>query len=191
MLPPSQTLPTIDNLIRLREIFKVTIDEMVSDEKERVWEQESVFEKKDIDRMWRKRLLSHLLSLLPSLLCWGAAIVLFCMQDLPSAFLGFLVGALFVDTVFCTKQLFSKILKEKKSTLGLLHKTMKLDVYKDTATVTLLLDGELLWRVDFALNGVGVKELSDEFAAVKEYGMLLVFRDVILKDSKLIQEFVK
>jgi len=181
-----QTLPTIDNLIRLREIFKVTIDEMLSDSEKPCEEYNVVFDKKTLDSVWKRKRRSYLLSLLPSLFWWTIAIFLFIIIDAHPLLVGILAGALFTDVIFCTKQLFEKILKEKRSIYSVCEKTAKLELYESSLTLSVFLEGERLQSITLSLKQ-SFESAVDQFFAVREP----LVRKALFENPELLKEMFK
>lgn len=182
-----QTLPTIDNLIRLKEIFGVTIDEMVSDTETTCEEYAVTLDKKTLDSIWKRKRRSYLFSLLPSLLWWIIAIPVFIIIDAPSLLVGILAGALFTDLVFCTKQLFEKILKEKRSIYSVCEKTAKLKVYEASVTLSISLEGEPLQSIMVFSLKQSFENAVNEFSAVREP----LVRKAVLENPDLLKEVFK
>lgn len=186
-----QTLPTIDNLIRLKEIFGVTIDDMVDHPEKALEEYTAFFEKKDIDGVWKKRRRAHLCSFLPSLLWWVFAIAVFVWFDAHHIFIGFLAGAFFADTLFCMKLLFGKIKEEKSELYSACDKTAKLEIHKTFVTASLYRENELLWSITFTPNDSSFEEVFDGLIALRECGKAFFIYKSDVLESEFFKGYIK
>ena len=174
-----QTTPTIDNLLKLKEIFGVSVDELLSEDAQTaqkdIQDQEKppesftvCYRKDDISRaIWganKKRMI-------PLLVITGVLLIYTVQfltgQDVGTT--GFMLGAfIFVAilTVISFVRLRSVIKNGEQQTLD---KVFQYDVYENHIEQTVSKDGEIVSTCKIQFS-----ELSD----IRQYGDLIVFRYV-------------
>ena len=174
-----QTTPTIDNLLKLKEIFGVSVDELLSKDTQTVQKNiqaqdeppESItvcYQKDDISRAIRG---ANKKRMIPLLVITGVLLIYTAQsltgQDVGTT--GFMFGAfLFVAvlTAISFVRLRSVIKNGEQQTLD---KVFQYDVYENHIEQTVSRDGEIV-----STRKIQFSELSD----IRQYGNLIVFRYV-------------
>lgn len=172
-----QTTPTIDNLLKLKEIFGVSVDELLSEDAQTaqkdIQDQEKLpesftvcYRKDDISRAIRG---ANKKRMIPLLVITGVLLIYTAQsltgQDVGTT--GFMFGAFIfvaVLTAISFVRLRSVIKNGEQQTLD---KVFQYDVYENHIEQTVSRDGEIVstCKIEFS-------ELSD----IRQYGDLIVFR---------------
>ncbi len=186
-----QTLPTIDNLIRLKEIFGVSIDRMIDKNGAPICEYDIFPEKSELDLIWKKVRRSMFFSLIPSLLWWIAAIAAFILLRAPIVMIGFLCGAFFTDAVFSVKQFISKVKNEKRDIYFIYGKRVNFEVYENYITISLFLEDKPLWSLTHLLGEQPLNEIIGEFSTLKEYVKTILTKKAAIETPELFKEWLE
>lgn len=97
-------------------------------------------------------------SFIPSLALWIASIVILALIRADLVFIGFVAGALFVDTVFSTKQMSEKYKDFKRTVLNIEKSTVRIRVYDKYVSASFIENGETVVETSEKLEFVSVKK---------------------------------
>jgi len=156
-----QTFPTIDNLIRLKEIFGVSIDEMVDGEATETHPLEEYtvsFEENELAPVVKHRRRSLVKNFVPSLVLWTLSIIILILLHADVIFIGFIAGALFVDTSFSVKSINEKYKEFKRKVINIEKSTVRLRIFDKSVVAEFIENGETVSEVSEKIDLVTVGE---------------------------------
>lgn len=143
-----QTVPTIDNLLRLRDIFGISVDEILGAEQEQqdtplpLEEYRFAFTKeelKEIDRLQRKPMYQNSIRFaLPCIFL----IVSFIVSSAPGIMIGFAVGMLFIGSVSHVKGILANRKAWKGSVARICQSTYEYKLFENYMEITITRMGE-------------------------------------------------
>lgn len=152
-----QTAPTIDNLIRLKDIFGVSVDELLGceseatdDNKEEQNAPEPIesysmsFYKNELDKIYKYILKLTFKKPLISLIVLAALLAVYISTDVPDVLVGLIVGILVIFAVSVLKQFLSHRKVWKDSIVKVAESRYEYRVYGDYFTVDIIRNQELV-----------------------------------------------
>ena len=150
-----QTAPTIDNLMRLKEVFGVSIDELLGCENETEAEEKAdapqpsesykfTLTKEDISEAYKSSVKILFKPMLKAVLMLAAALAVYVWIDAPDGLIGASAGVFGIFVIISLNQIFSYRKVWKKRTPKLEASQYEYRVFGDYFTVDLSVDGELI-----------------------------------------------
>ncbi|MBR5460720.1 MAG: helix-turn-helix transcriptional regulator [Clostridia bacterium] len=184
-----QTLPTIDNLLRLREIFDTSLDELVEERSDEALERyEMTLSSNELDRVKRRRVARLCRSTLPSFFVWGLMTAVLLLLEASTLFIGFVLGALFVDLSLGLSRLFADVRGVRRALDGLFGNTLIYTVAYDELRIEVLSDGKVLKSVACPFSTLETGETVDTLTSFKVGGdEYFLSRDLISENSILLE----
>ena len=194
-----KTLPTLDNLIRLKEIFSVSIDDILSEsepvEKETQPANETEpsesyqfqYSKDDLRTMYKFSMRPVVIKFIIFVVIYALLIALIAASDAPDALLGILLGlflallVVFIKTLVTTKKTWTA--QEKL----VLDNTYHYAVYDDHFVVNISRNGEITKTHKIYFAEIAKISLSGKFLNIQYGGYIYIFvKDSLIENSRLL-----
>ena len=133
-----KTLPTVDNLIRLKEFFSVSIDEILTDTEPKVEKQTQPketyvfkYNKEDLDQILKKDRFRYVKRRIISTLLCVILLICFSEPDNSGFLLGILSACFFIGLITCIKDVSLYRTTCKKTKDEILKNTYSYEIFKD------------------------------------------------------------
>lgn len=193
-----QTLPSIDNLIRLREIFGVSLDEMLCDDGADIPPNEHVKEDaletysfeytdKDISEMKGFFFADVLRAAVLFSLFW---IIFFASLNELSFEAGMFLGALLLGTVICAGRFLSTLKYWKKAKKSLLTSVSFYEVYGNSFNFRRERNGETERLYRFSFDEIEKVQEAKGYMLVRAGGILHIIKKDRLPSNSLLMSYI-
>ncbi len=153
-----QTAPTIDNLVRLKEIFGVSVDELLGCETEAAEETPETepdtpvpsesysvsFYKTELDNIYKYILKLSFKKSVISIIILAVMLAVYISIEVPDVFIGIFAGVLFIFVVSVLKQFLSHRKVWRESMKKVAQSRYEYRVYDDYFTVDIIRNNELM-----------------------------------------------
>lgn len=186
-----KTMPSVDNLIRLKEIFEVSLDDILTDSQEKIEElpkepsERYVFEytKKDVTYIFRKSMVSSNKGYLWFLLSW--VVIYFTSPNSKSAdSVGFIWGLIFSQVVLIIASLARSINYYKAAKPRLLASTYSIEAYDDYISIAISRDNQVKELLNIRFDEIKGMLLWGNFFEIQYLDHLYpVKRDILIQNS--------
>lgn len=186
-----QTLPTIDNLLRLREIFGTTLDELAEERAEESLERyEMTLSADELDRVKRRRVGRLCKATLPSFFVWGLMTAVFLLLDASPLIVGFVLGALFVDLSLGLSRLFADARAVRGTLEGLSENTFIYTLTSDELRVELVREGNTVKSIACPLTSLESGETVGTLTSFKVCGEELFVNKALLCEDSALKDYI-
>lgn len=185
-----QTLPTIDNLIRLKEIFGVSVDNILGFENSEQTEEASPVEAckfsfskeelKKIHRMQMKDLYKKLIIFITA----SIFLIIFAIGiNTPDSIIYFIFGAALVSIVFQIKTILAHNSVLKKSAERVCRSTYEYKFFEDYLTVSIYRNGEKIREAKCCYTDIEKIQPLGSWLTVQFGGQLYIIKKDELKEN--------
>ncbi len=189
-----KTLPTVDNLIRLKEIFSVSIDDILSEtapieEKAKEPKESYVFkyEKTDLREVFKK---SHLPPIKRAVVFSLACIVLFVFfaaADANDTMIGLLLGYFLIGVVLHIKGYFTYRKAWRASESKILQSTYSYEIFDGHFLLSISRNEEVTRTLKIYLDDIEKIQSFGNYLLLQISGQsYIIKRDVLMPDSELL-----
>ncbi len=183
-----KTLPTVDNLMRLKEIFSVSLDDLLcgseqTEDAEEKPKEAYVFEyeKKELQEIFKHLGTLRIKPLLPFVLVFAPLSLCLLVADAPAFMIGLLLGSFLLGLIFHVKGYFAYKKAWKKSEDRILQSRYSYEVFDEYFVLRIFHNGEAvkIFKIGF-----------DDIKRIQDLGAYLVLHDsaqlLILKKDALL-----
>lgn len=192
-----QTLPTIDNLIRLKEIFGVSVDNILgfesngqADDSAPVEAYEFSFTKEELKKIHRMQMKG----LYKKLIIFIAASVFLIMFAIgintPDSIIYFIFGAAFISIVFQVKTILTHNSALKKSAEKVCQSTYEYKFFEDNLTVSIYRNNEKLRETKCCYTDIEKIQPLGNWLTVQFGGQLYIIRKDELKENSAFISYI-
>lgn len=184
-----QTAPTIDNLVRLKEIFGVSVDELLGCENETTETPETSpdtpvpsesykfdLTKADISSAFKSIIKMLFLPLLKTVLVLIAVLAVYIWIDMPDIAIGIFAGILGIITISNIHQFFNYRRMWKKRTPDFEVSEYEYKVFGDYFTIDLTVDGELISTEKIKFSDVQKVYDGSKFLLIIVHGAIYILK---------------
>lgn len=192
-----QTLPTIDNLIRLREIFGASLDEMLGLEdtgKDNAVLPSEVYSfqysKDELDEICRLQTRNLYKKHVIFILLCIAIIVLYIGQPTPGFAIGFALGMLLIGCVSLVKSIKANSSAWKTSSDRICNSIYKYEVFEDYITVKIYREGLKLHESKCLFADIEKIHQLDKWLFLQFRGQLFILRKKDLKENSAFYSYM-
>ena len=192
-----QTVPTVDNLIRLREIFGTSVDELLgfedTEQNYAILPDESykfTFSKEELSEIYRlQRRSSCKKPMLFALICIFL-IVLFIVGSAPDIMIGFAFGMFFTGAVLQFKEIRAYRKAWKSSAERISKLTYEYNLFKDCISVNLYRENEKVRESRCPFTDIEQIRLLGNWFFLQFDGQLFILRKSDLSESSAIYSWI-
>ncbi len=192
-----QTVPTIDNLIRLKEIFGVSVDDILGIEQDeqtgKILPNETynfAYTKEDISKIKKLQLSPAYKKLsIPVVICI-AVIISMLASDVPAAVTGFFFGILYVAAVTLIKTVFSSNKAWKRNGSKMLNNRYEYLVFDCHIIVNIYRSGEKMREFKIYFSDIDSMQQVGDFIFFQASGLLFILKKELLKDTSAFYAFM-
>lgn len=186
-----KTMPSVDNLIRLKEIFEVSLDDILTDSQKQVEDnpkepsERYVFEytKKDVSYILRKSLVSSNKGYLWFLLFW-VVIYFTSFNGRAEDPIGFIWGIVFSQVLLIVASIVQNIKYYKAAKPRLIASSYLIEVYDDYISLSISRDNQVKESLNIRFNEIEGMLLWGDFFEIQYLGRLYsVKRDILVQNS--------
>ncbi len=191
-----QTAPTIDNLMRLREIFGISVDELLGCESEKEEESPEAdpdapvpsesysisFYKNELDKIYKYILKLSFKKPIVSTIILAVMLAVYISIDVSDVLVGILAGVLVIFAVSVLKQFLSHRKVWRESTERVLQSRYEYQVYSDYFTVDIIRNNELVRSERISFSDIKkAHDLEDEkYVVLNINNQLYILRKNVL-----------
>lgn len=192
-----QTVPTIDNLMRLKEIFGVSVDDILGGEeieqKDQILPNETYnlgYTKEDIAKIKKMQLSPVYKRLSISVVVFALATVFMIASDVPSAVTGFFLGILYIAVVTLVKTVIKSNKAWKKSAAKMLTNQQEYLIFDCHMIVNIYRSGEKMREFKIYFSDIDNMQQAGDFISFQASGLIFVLKKELLKENSAFYAFM-
>jgi len=192
----NQTVPTIDNLIRLKEIFNVSVDELLgfgNDDKKNddvpLEVYEFNFTKDELNEIHSMQKKGIFKKPIISIIIWAVLLIFFIISPIHNGITGFAVGMIVLSLITYTKGrgIYNK--QWKKSFAQIFETTYEYKLFEDYLCITLHRNNEKIREAKCYYTDIEKLEPKGNWFFLKISGQIYIIRKSDLKEDSAIFTF--
>lgn len=186
-----KTLPTVDNLIRLKEIFSVSIDDILSDtepiEEKGIESKESYifkYEKVDLREVFKKACFPLIKrAILFTLACFVLFIFL-AATDAPDVMIGLLLGYFLIGVISHIKGYFAYSKVWKNSESRILQSTYSYEIFEGYFVLNISRNGEITRTLKIYFDDIEKIQFFEKYLVLQFSGQsYIIKKDALIPNS--------
>lgn len=192
-----QTVPTIDNLIRLREIFGVSVDEILGfetiEQNNEILPNELyrfTFSKEELSEIYRLKTKSAYRRLILFTLVYVLMIVFFIAASAPDAMIGFLVGMFLFGAVLLIKGIRAYSKAWKNSAERICKSTYEYKVFDSYICVNIYRENEKIHGLKCFFTDIEQIQQFGKWLFLQFGGQLFIIRKSDLKENSAFYSYM-
>lgn len=195
MWEKGQTVPTIDNLTRLAEIFSVSVDELLRDERKPQSEQSgecysfhfSDDEIREIQRYQKKRVYTStvIFAVLMILLLRSSV-----SDEAPDTIWGFTIGVFLIGTIYYLKTILAYQKAWKSSAARLAESTYQYEIFEDSFKIDILRSGSSTESYTAKFQDIEKVQELPNYYILQIFGRLFILRKSDLKEKSVFYSYL-
>ncbi len=188
-----KTLPTVDNLIRLKEFFSVSVDDLLSDTEptmEIPTEPKETYifqyEKKDLQQIFKKEQFRFIRGQIISTLASIVLFIFFVSTDAPEIMIGMLLGYVLTNTLFSIRGFYAYKKTRKNTENRILKNTYSYELFRDYFIVNISRKGEVINTDKIHYDDIGkIETVENYFLIHVERQCYIMKKDCLDPESAL------
>ncbi len=192
-----QTVPTIDNLIRLKEIFGVSVDDILGIEQDeqagKILPNETynfAYAKEDIAKIKKLQLSPAYKKLAVSVVISALAAIFMLAGGAPAAVTSFFFGTLYIAVVTLIKTVLSSDKAWKKNGSKMLNNRYEYLFFDCHIIVNIYRSGEKMREFKIYFSDIDSMQQVGDFIFFQASGLLFVLKKELLKDTSAFYAFM-
>ncbi len=192
-----KTLPTVDNLIRLKEIFSISVDDILSESEPiniNVNEPKEAYvfkyEKSDVQEVFKKSSLPLLKRAVVFTLACIALFILFTATDAPDVMIGFLLGYFLIGVISHIKGYFAYKKVWRSSESRILQSTYSYEVFEGYFVLNVSGNEEITRTLKIHFVDIEKIQSFGNYLVLQIWGQgYIIKKDALIIDSAFISLF--